>query len=97
MAEQHASSRLGGISLPVRSTSNQVWLRCSECEGTFALSASSAGRYRRDGREPVCRDCRRPKLSERQQAKLRRWWLKRFSDDELHELGRMIWPDTDSE
>ncbi len=76
--------------------SNQVWLRCRECEDSLALSASSAGRYRRDGREPVCGNCRRPKLSERQQAKLRAWWLKRFSEDELYEIGRMIWLDTDS-
>ena len=70
-----------------------MWLRCGECGGALKLSASSADRYRREGRDPVCSDCRRPKLSEAQQAKLRAWWLKRYSPDELAELGRMLWPD----
>lgn len=74
-------------------SSNQVWLRCAECGGAFQLSPSSVKRYRSAGRVPVCRDCRRPELSEKQQAKLRAWWLKRYSQDELVELGHMLWPD----
>jgi hypothetical protein len=84
----------GHTPLPVQSTSNKVWVRCGECGETFPFSPNRARFYRREGREPICRDCRRPKLSEAEQAKLRAWWLKRFSHDELQEIGRMIWPGT---
>ena len=71
----------------------QQWPRCGQCGGAFELSANSVNRYRREGREPVCRDCRRPELSEARQAKLRAWWLKRYTPEELAEFGRMLWPD----
>lgn len=77
----------------MQSTRHQVWLRCGDCGDAFAFSANRARVYRREGREPVCRDCRRPKLSEAEQAKLRAWWLNRYSTDELQEIGQMIWPD----
>jgi len=83
----------GDNSEPMRSTRRSVQLSCEECGGTFELSVSSAGRYRREGREPICRDCRRPELPEAKRAKLRAWWLKRYTRDELVELGRMLWPD----
>ena len=83
----------GHNSEPMRSTRRSVPLLCEECGGTFELSVSSAGRYRREGREPICRDCRRPELPEAKRAKLRAWWLKRYTRDELVELGRMLWPD----
>ena len=87
------AARRGHNSEPMRSTRRSVQLSCEECRGTFELSVSSAGRYRREGREPICRDCRRPELPEAKRAKLRAWWLKRYTRDELVELGRMLWPD----
>ena len=83
----------GDIPRTTMGPSNQVWLQCKECGGTFVLSASSVCRYQREGREPVCRDCRRPQLSEARQVQLRAWWLKHYTREELTELGRMLWPD----
>jgi hypothetical protein len=65
---------------------------CGECGGLFELSARSARARRTRGQEPVCRPCRHtPKPpTEAQLERYRRWWLDRYSIDELLELGREI-------
>jgi hypothetical protein len=46
--------------------------------------------HRARGEDPVCRRCRHPAKPVDQKAleRYRRWWLARFSLDELLELGR---------
>jgi hypothetical protein len=63
---------------------------CGECGGLFELSARNARMHRARGEDPVCRRCRHPAKPVDQKAleRYRRWWLARFSLDELLELGR---------
>jgi hypothetical protein len=77
----------------VSTTETTAPLRCTGCGDTFVLSPRRAREWR--DREPLCRDCRRkPKeLSEAERARLQRWWLDRYSLEELVEIGREIWPD----
>jgi hypothetical protein len=67
---------------------------CGECEQTFQLSARNDREHRRRGTVPRCYDCRHPLKppDEAELARLREWWLERFTLDELRDLARCIWP-----
>lgn len=64
-----------------------VLLACG-CGRQFQLSARRAREHRTHGSQPKCVDCRyghdgAPRATEG----MRRWWLDRFSLDEIRELG----------
>ena len=67
-----------------------VLLSCG-CGAQFELSARNARNHRVNGTQPKCRDCRyghdgAPRATEA----MRRWWLSRYSIDEIRELGRHL-------
>jgi hypothetical protein len=68
----------------------RLLVKCAECDRRYYVSARNAREWRRRGREPVCAECRRRpvRANAKQMAKLRAWWLERFTWDELVELGR---------
>ena len=58
---------------------------CCDCGQGFELSARNAQRYRSEGRDPRCRECRRPprpKPTERDRA----WWTDRFTPEEIRDM-----------
>ena len=63
-----------------------------ECGARFTLSARNARQARRRGRSPICPECRHPAKppTDAQIARYRRYWLQRFTVDELLELGHML-------
>ena len=65
---------------------------CRECGLRFAMSARNALTWRTRGENPVCERCRFPPFepSEAERARMRRWWLARYSLDELLELGDLL-------
>jgi hypothetical protein len=67
-------------------------VRCGTCGGSFELSPRNVRAARARGEEPTCRICRRTAKppDEAASEKLRRWWLERYSLEELVELGREI-------
>ena len=73
-----------GVELPVR-------FRCPDCGGWFELAARNARNHRNPGTRPRCRRCRLPGVQPKPTAALRRWWLQRFTLDELQELAAAIW------
>jgi len=67
-----------------------VDVRCGLCGERFALSPRREYEYRRQGREPICVQCRRPPRpapDDRDRA----YWLERFSLEEIQELAEAIW------
>jgi hypothetical protein len=70
-----------------------VDLRCSGCGDTFRLSARRARDWQ--DRDPLCRRCRTParELTPAEQERYRKWWLDRYSLEELFEIGLAFWPD----
>lgn len=65
---------------------------CGECGGSFTLSARNVRLHRACGEEPVCRRCQHPAKPPNPATleRYRRWWLARFSVDELEELGDLL-------
>jgi hypothetical protein len=65
---------------------------CGECGGSFELHPRNVRAARARGEEPICRLCRRTAKppDEATIERMRRWWLARYSLDELLELGRDI-------
>ena len=63
-------------------------LRCA-CGARFALSARNARAARARGREPICPDCRsvRNRAPIKVTPALRRYWLDRFTREEIRELA----------
>ncbi|MEJ7569992.1 MAG: hypothetical protein WKF41_17220 [Gaiellaceae bacterium] len=59
---------------------------------TFELSARNELNWRRRGRQPVCRPCRHPTPQTVITEDDRRYWLDRFTLEEIRELAREIWP-----
>jgi hypothetical protein len=68
-------------------------VRCRDCGGRFELTARNARTWRTRGLEPQCVDCRRTRreLSPAEAARLRAWWLQRFTLDECREIAEAIW------
>jgi hypothetical protein len=68
----------------VATTSTPTAIHCSECGVPFELSSRRAREYRKPDSHPRCRECRRdtaPSPEAIEQAK--RWWLARYTVDEL--------------
>jgi hypothetical protein len=65
---------------------------CGFCGSSFDLSARNVRAARQRGQEPVCAECRNPAKppDEETMERMRRWWLERYSLEELLELGREI-------
>ena len=76
---------------------SEAWveLRCSDCGDVYTLYARRAFEYRREGREPRCRTCRRPERPPPDEGD-RRYWLERFSLAEIRELAAGIWGHDDA-
>ena len=67
-----------------------VLLSCG-CGAQFELSARNARGHRVKGTTPKCRDCRYGRdAAPRATEAMRRWWLQRFSIEEIRELGREL-------
>jgi hypothetical protein len=66
-----------------------VVVTCHECDLDFDLSARNAREHRRKGMPDVCGSCRHlaKPPDARMLAVARRWWLDRFTLDELR-----AWP-----
>ena len=60
-------------------------VECSECGGGFDLSARNVRLARQQAQPLVCRDCRVNRPPEITEG-MRRWWLERFTLDELRQL-----------
>ena len=60
-----------------------VTVRCTSCGGLRSIS------YRFRASEADCRECRKGKVVKLSQY--HNFWLKRFSMEEIQELGRSIW------
>ena len=88
------SSSLGAVriasTVAERRRQSDVEVRCVECGERYTLSARRALEYRREGREPRCRECRRP-ARQPPSAADRRYWLERFTLEEIKELANAIW------
>jgi transposase len=67
-------------------------VRCGDCGAGFELSTRNASRYRAEGTQPRCQDCRRAPvmLSERQRRRLESWWRQRFGENELQEMAQAL-------
>jgi hypothetical protein len=65
---------------------------CPGCGERSELSAKNMREHRRRGTVPICRDCRLPpaRPDPEEAERLRRWWLARYSVDELREIGELI-------
>jgi hypothetical protein len=72
---------------------------CGGCDNPFVLSARNAREARARGEEPRCHDCRHPAkpIDPAELERLRRWWLKRYSLDEIRELALGLWPELASD
>jgi hypothetical protein len=69
------------------SSTCSVPVRCSECDAGFELSARREYEHRKAGKRPVCRDCRSHRAPIVVTESLRRWWLDRYTLDEIRELA----------
>jgi hypothetical protein len=61
-------------------------VECARCGSVFELSGSNVRKARRLGRPLVCGGCRhpaRPEEDARRLEAMKRWWLARYSLDEL--------------
>ncbi len=58
---------------------------CATCGASFELSRRNVRAHDRNGKQHVCSACRNPPKppDEAQMARLRRWWLDRYSLEEL--------------
>jgi hypothetical protein len=68
-------------------------LVCGDCGDAFSISAHTLRMHRRAGTEPICHDCRHPRRepTPAEAARLRAWWLQRFTLDECREIAEAIW------
>ena len=62
---------------------------CGDCGSSFELSAQNVRAARAPGEEPLCRECRRPAVAAdpAEAERMRRWWLDRYTLDEIRELA----------
>jgi hypothetical protein len=67
-----------------------VPVRCGSCGGGFELSARRARIYRNEGTAPRCSDCRSARSQVVVTPALRRWWLDRYTLDEIREMAATL-------
>jgi hypothetical protein len=60
-----------------------VLVTCGECGGAVELSARRARIYRNEGTAPRCNECRSARSLVVVTSALRRWWLDRYTLDEI--------------
>ena len=65
-------------------------MRCGDCGASFELSKRNEYGWRSRGLEPRCEWCRRPPKPVTEAD--RRWWLERFSHEEIQGMAAAIWP-----
>jgi hypothetical protein len=65
---------------------------CGTCGCRFALSARNERAWRARGEAPVCGDCRHPPKPPAVTEGMRRYWIERFTLDEIRELARGLEP-----
>ena len=71
-----------------------VYVRCSSCGGDFELSARNHREHVKKGTQPRCAECRHGRAPRAKPSEAdRRWWLERFSIEEIVQLAGAIWPD----
>jgi hypothetical protein len=63
---------------------------CGECGGAFELSARRARVHRNEGNARRCRDCRSIHSQVVVTEALRKWWLDRFTVDEIRAMGEEL-------
>jgi hypothetical protein len=65
---------------------------CASCGSRYLLSARNVRAWRQRGETPVCARCRHPAkpVDPATMIRMRRWWLDRYSIEELLELGDML-------
>jgi hypothetical protein len=65
---------------------------CGSCSSIFALSARNAPAWRTRGQEPICSRCGYPAKppDPAEVERYQRWWLERYTVEELLEIGREI-------
>jgi len=56
------------------------------CGATFTLSARRERDHRKSGQKPRCEECRSIRAPVTVTESMRRWWLDRYSLDEIREL-----------
>lgn len=69
-----------------RAPEPEVAVRCPGCGCGRLVSRSWARRM-----PSLCADCRDPERARLQREEFRRYWLARFSRDEIEEMARAIW------
>lgn len=77
--------------MPTVETSVNVRCRCGD---TVQLSRRRGKGWQHRPGEYVCRPCQRAprEPAEAERDRYQRWWLARYSLEELQEIGRALWP-----
>jgi hypothetical protein len=65
---------------------------CGDCGCSFELSARNARGHRHRGTTPQCARCRYWAKEPKVTPAMRRWWLDRFTLDEIREMAAELWP-----
>lgn len=68
-------------------------VRCGACGGDFELSARRVRHVRAESLPLRCRSCRTGRVTPEPTEAHRRWWLDRFTVDEIREMAAALWPD----
>lgn len=66
-------------------------VQCVRCGGEVNLSGSSRREHRLRGTRPTHKRCRRSRVAIAGSAEHRRYWLDRFTLEEIQELAAVIW------
>jgi hypothetical protein len=62
-----------------------------DCGRPFTLNTRSLRRARSRGRRPVCGSCKPVGVGDSEA--MQQWWLRRFTIEELREIGFLLWPE----
>ena len=72
---------------PTPTVEAPVLVNCGECAGQFELSARRARIYRNEDTAPRCGECRSVRSQVVVTPALRRWWLDRYTLDEIRVMA----------
>ena len=70
-------------------------VECGDCGNLFEVSARNERAHRKRGTTPTCQRCRSVTSAPRATEAMRKWWLDRYSPDEIREITDAIWPTSD--
>jgi len=62
-------------------------VECGECGGEFELSARNERGHRKRGSTPTCERCRFGEQPPKPTEAMRRWWLDRYTLEQIRDLG----------